>query len=178
MQERTREAVSDPFSTLGVPTRFDLDPIEIERAYRELQKALHPDRHVGKPAGERRIALSKAIEVNEAYRTVKDELSRARALLALRGLEAKDERPADPSFLMDVMERREELGVARTNRDVAAARRLGAGVRLAYEVATARVAKLFEDAGDPAEIAELLAEMRYHRRFLDEVRSIEEEAGA
>ena len=34
----------DPFATLGLPARYDLAPPEIEQRYRELQKALHPDR--------------------------------------------------------------------------------------------------------------------------------------
>jgi molecular chaperone HscB len=165
----------DPFSTLGVPARFDLDPVEIERRYRDLQKALHPDRHVDKPSVERRMALSKAVEVNEAYRTLRDDLARAAALLAMRGGQPRD-KPADPGFLMEAMERREALAEARTGRDLAAVRRLADEVRAENARARASVAELFAEDGDTSTIADLLSRMRYHRRFLDEVDAIEEDA--
>lgn len=167
---------TDPFRTLGLPARFDLDAAEIERRYRELQKALHPDRFVGASAQERRISLSKAVEVNEAYRTLRDDLARARALLALRGHEARDGQPADPEFLMEVMERREALSEARTARDLDAARSLAAAVRADAERARADITELFAREAEPARIADVLSKMRYYRRFLDEVEVIEEEA--
>ncbi|UJR79837.1 Fe-S protein assembly co-chaperone HscB [Sandaracinus amylolyticus] len=167
---------TDPFRTLGLPARFDLDPQEIERRYRELQKALHPDRFVGASAQERRISLSKAVEVNEAYRTLRDDLARGRALLALRGHDVKDGQPADPEFLMDVMERREALSEARSARDVEKARGLAERVRRENDRARQEITTLFEREAEPARIADVLSKMRYYRRFLDEVEVIEEEA--
>lgn len=167
---------TDPFRTLGLPARFDLDAAEIERRYRELQKQLHPDRFVGASAQERRVSLSKAVEVNEAYRALRDELTRARALLALRGHDAKDGQPADPEFLMEVMERREALAEARTSRDLEAARALASSVKGDADRARVELAELFERGAEPARIAEVLSKMRYYRRVLDEVEVIEEEA--
>lgn len=167
---------TDPFRTLGLPARFDLDPQEIERRYRELQKALHPDRFVGASAQERRISLGKAVEVNEAYRTLRDDLARARALLALRGLDVKDGTPSDPEFLMEVMERREALSEARSARDLVRVRGLADAVRAQDERARAEITKLFDAGAEPSRIADVLSKMRYYRRFLDEVEVIEEEA--
>ena len=42
----------DPFATLGVPRRFDVDLAAVEKTHRELSRALHPDRYVG-AGGER-----------------------------------------------------------------------------------------------------------------------------
>ena len=58
--------MSDPFETLGVEARFDLDLRAVEQRHRDLSKALHPDRYTGAPAAERRMSLSRAIDVNEA----------------------------------------------------------------------------------------------------------------
>ena len=58
----------DPFETLGVEPRFDLDLTALEKRHRELSGALHPDRYTGRPASERRMALDRAIKVNEAWR--------------------------------------------------------------------------------------------------------------
>lgn len=166
----------DPFATLGLPAVFDLDAEDVERRYRDLQRTLHPDRFVNAPGPERRIALTKAVEVNEAYRTLRDDLSRAKALLALRGHDAGSDAPADPALLMEVMERREALSDARSSQNLAAARRLGAEVQRDADRARTRLSELFGGNADLAEIAAVLTKMRYYRRFLDEVEVIEEEA--
>ena len=67
----------DPFATLGLPRRYDVDKVELDRRYRELQQTLHPDKHASAPASERALTLRKAIEVNEAYRVLRDDQKRA-----------------------------------------------------------------------------------------------------
>ncbi len=49
--------MENPFDVLGLPHRFDLDPAEIESRYRDLQRAVHPDRHAREAPAERRAAL-------------------------------------------------------------------------------------------------------------------------
>ncbi len=75
----------DPFATLGLPRSYDVDLPAVEKTHRELSRALHPDRFVNAGASERREALSKAVEVNEAWRVVRDPIRRAEALLQLAG---------------------------------------------------------------------------------------------
>ena len=58
----------DAFDVLGLPPAFDLDAALLEQRYRELQRALHPDRFVKAQASERRASLARAVSVNEAYR--------------------------------------------------------------------------------------------------------------
>jgi len=171
----------DPFQTLGVSARFDLDVSELAQRHRDLSRALHPDKYAGAPAAERRLSLSRAIEVNEAFRLLKDPIRRAEALLRRANVPVGEmaEPKASPDLLMDMMERREELGDARRNKDLA-------GVRALAEVMTAREGEVlraiglaFETAaGDPEKLAAVLphlGELRYVRRFLDEVSAIEEE---
>src|SRR3954447_26645826 len=98
--------MADPFKTLGVEARFDLDRPALEQRHRELSKALHPDRYVGAPAAERRMSLSRAIDVNEAFRVLKDPIRRAEALLRRAGAavgETSEPKPA-PALLMEMME--------------------------------------------------------------------------
>jgi len=47
----------DPFETLGLAPKFDVDLKAAESRHRELSRALHPDRYVKAPAAERRMAL-------------------------------------------------------------------------------------------------------------------------
>ena len=63
--------MTDPFELLGIPARYDLDLDELATRQRDLSRALHPDRYAGRGASERRQALGKAIEVNEAARLLK-----------------------------------------------------------------------------------------------------------
>ncbi len=173
----------DPFATLGLARRYDLDPSEIEQRYRDLQKALHPDKHVAASASLRRIALGKAVEVNEAYRTLRDEQKRAEALLAVLGgaAAASGEREqADPELLMEVMELREALSEAKAARDAALVRKLAGEVLAARTQVHAALAAAFAALPQPAApsqlvpVAKLVSRLKYYQRFLDEVSTFEE----
>jgi molecular chaperone HscB len=169
----------DPFATLGVEPRFDLDPIELERRHRELSRALHPDRHAAEAPAQRRIALSRAIEVNEAYRLLRDPIRRAERVLAHRGVPVGEtaEPPASPQLLMEMMESREELADAVRARDSARVEALGKGMRDREAALLSRLARALEGGDDVAARAAALAtlgELRYAKRFLDEVAAFEE----
>src|SRR5579864_8223713 len=121
----------DPFATLGIARTFDVDLAAVEKVHRELSRALHPDRYVGASPSERRAALAKAVEVNEAWRVLRDPIRRADALLALRGVSTGEERgtpTVDPTFLMDMLEQREALAEARRTKDVEGVRRMAAAI--------------------------------------------------
>jgi len=107
------------FELFGLPEGFALDTELLAERYRELQQRLHPDRFATATDGERRLALQRAAQVNEAYGTLKDPLSRARYLLGLRGVRWDDEQDTmmAPEFLMEQMERREALEEARGSED-------------------------------------------------------------
>jgi len=172
----------DPFDTLGLPARFDLDPTELEQRYRDLQKQLHPDKHVLGSASERRASLSHAVSVNEAYRALKDDLKRAEALVLRLGGSADEKRGSqDPELLMEVMELREAMAEARDERDLERAKQLSADVRSREQEARAALKQTLEALADQqgkgsvAQAESSLARLRYYRRFQDEVDALEEE---
>src|SRR5436190_21178580 len=121
----------DPFETLGIEPAFSLDLEVLEQRHRDMSRALHPDRYAASGAAERRRALGRAIEVNEAFRILKDPVRRAEALLARLGVASGEgkEPPASPGLLMEVMERREALAEVRKTKNEAALARLIAEVR-------------------------------------------------
>jgi len=165
----------DPFETLGVEPAYGLDLAVLEQRHRDLSRALHPDRHAASGAAERRMALGRAIEVNQAFRILKDPVRRAEALLSLRGVQTGEgkEPPASPALLMDVMERREALAEARQTKNEAALSRLVAEVNSAALRTQAALADEFASpTGNSAEILKRIGELRYYRRFLDEAASI------
>ena len=171
----------DAFDVLGLPPAFDLDAKLLEQRYRELQRALHPDRFVRAQASERRASLAKAVSVNEAYRALRDDLQRAAIVLARHagGAPEPAQGAADPALLMEVMELREALSETKANNDVAARERLTADVRKQQNTATSALRDALSRlaAGDAAArevAARALSRLRYYRRFLDEVSAIED----
>lgn len=168
--------MADPFEVLGVEARYDLDLDKLAERHRDLSKALHPDKYARASANERRMALSRAIDVNEAYRVLKDPVKRAEALLKKRGVELTEtnEPKPPPSLLMEMMEAREELADARKSKDLGAAQRLGKDMELRMKNVVGDLQRAFATGADDSALP-ALGELRYVRRFLDEVRAIEEE---
>ena len=176
----------NPFDTLGIAPSFALDVKELSARQRKLAQTLHPDRYVGRPAGERRAALGKAIEVNEAHRALKSPLSRAEALLNHLGLTVEEGNApqASPELLMETMERREALRDAGRQKDFAQVQKLESVVRGEEKELISELEMLFEQllkvegSGDPARAAQIhqkLGNLRYLKRFLDEADAIMDE---
>jgi molecular chaperone HscB len=167
----------NPFQTLGAEPRFDLDLGALEKTHRELSRALHPDRFAQAGVTERRAALERAAEVNEAWRIVRDPIRRAEALFALAGVsvgETNEPKP-EPAFLMEMLELREALAEARGQKDLARVETLGVEIAKRRDAAEKTLAAALA-SGEAAEHVGLLGELRFYKRFLDEVGAIEEEA--
>ena len=166
----------DPFAILGIERRFDVDLPSVEKRHRELSRALHPDRYADAGASERRAALSKAVEVNEAWRAVREPIARAEALFALAGVAVgeRNEPKPTPALLMEAMELRETLDDARGKRDLAAIEKLAGAVDERRRATEARLSAGFASGADVATLVPLLGELRFHRRFLAEVSAIED----
>lgn len=111
------------YALFGLPVNYSVDRAMLDQRYRELQRLVHPDRFASAPDQERRVAMQQATRINEGYRVLKDDLSRARYLLELRGHRFDDERNThqDAEFLMEQIELRETLGEAREASDPFAA---------------------------------------------------------
>lgn len=191
----------DPFDVFGIAPDFDLDPGALERRQRELARVVHPDRHAGAGAAERRRALSRAVDVNEAHRVLRDPVRRAEALLRRLGAAVGElaEPKAPPHLLMEMMEQREALASAHTSGNEAELGRLeawGEGRQATVLAALSEgFAKALAASPSPsgergsegaarggegattgaAELVGRLGELRYLRRFLDEVGAIRED---
>ncbi|MDB4986776.1 MAG: putative co-chaperone Hsc20 [Myxococcaceae bacterium] len=175
----------DAFDVLGLTPLFDLDTKVIEQRYRDLQRTLHPDKFMQASASERRASLSRAVSVNEAYRVLRDELKRAEALFVRYGGQSGESanKTADPELLMEVMELREELASTKRGGEASASARarLGEDVQRKNQTATEQLRTAFaalSSSGASAldDAARALSRMRYYRRFLDEMASIEAES--
>jgi molecular chaperone HscB len=171
----------DAFDVLALAPVFDLDISELEQRYRDLQKQLHPDRFAQASAGERRTSLTRAVDVNQAYRALRDELKRGEILLARFDRAAPGTETTDPGLLMEVMELREALAEAKSERDVSAVKSLKSDVLSREQEALALLRQAFNvlqgsaEASARAEAHRALSRLRYYRRFQEEVARFEEE---
>ena len=93
------------FELFGLPARFEVNGEALERSYREIQSRVHPDRFAHAGDAERRASLQWTTRVNEAYRTLKDPVQRAKHLLELHGVDVAFETNTamPPEFLMQQM---------------------------------------------------------------------------
>lgn len=182
----------NPFATLGLRPDFALDKkVVIERKV-ELNKALHPDRYVGRPATERREALGKSLEVNAAARRLLDPVSRAEALLEMLDCPLSEEGAPQPeaAFLMEIMDLRQSLRDAGKSRDVDRIEQLMQAVRSRRKRTVDELAISFKQVLPPqgngtcsepeqesqvqadekwrARTFALVGELRYFGRFFDE----------
>jgi molecular chaperone HscB len=183
------DAEADRFAVLGVERRYALDQAELERRYKDLTRQLHPDRFARADARARRASLARSVQLNEAWRTLKDPVKRAEYLLALAGIEVggeegtrrpgeggeKERVPVPQELLLEVLELREALLEARGERDEARVAALAADVSGRKQTAMAAVAQALEAA--PVDLdgaARELVAVRYFDRFLAEVSAHEE----
>ena len=107
------------FELFNLPVAFAIDSAALDRAYREVQREVHPDRFTIASDAEKRLAAQWSTRANEAYQTLKSPLNRGRYLLKIHGIDTEEESntamPVD--FLMQQMEWREAVVDARRGRD-------------------------------------------------------------
>jgi molecular chaperone HscB len=108
------------FELFGLTPAYALDLEHLDRAYRDIQSKVHPDRFVHAGDAERRASMQMTTQVNEAYRTLKSPVQRAKYLLELNGMDVAFETNTvmPPEFLMEQMALREKLEEAKNGSDL------------------------------------------------------------
>ncbi|HEV2983470.1 MAG TPA: Fe-S protein assembly co-chaperone HscB [Vicinamibacterales bacterium] len=121
MSSSTSARTVDFFSFLGLPRKLNLDMADFEQRYRALSRQFHPDYFYNATPAERRASLEKSSYLNDAYRTLRNSISRVDYLLKLEGLapqgpeQASKQVPA--GLLEEVFALNEELDEVRGQRD-------------------------------------------------------------
>jgi molecular chaperone HscB len=95
-----------------------IDLEDLERRFHLLSWKLHPDNFVRASEQERELSLALSSEVNDAYRTLREPLSRMEYLLAHEGMrkEGAQKQQAPPELLEEVFELNESLDELRDAR--------------------------------------------------------------
>ena len=115
----------DYFSFLGVPRKLNLDVADLEQRFRALSRQFHPDYFYNAAPGERRASLERSSYLNDAYRTLRQPVTRLEYLLSLEGMDrrrAERDGQAEPDnkvpagLLEEVFALNEELDAVREMR--------------------------------------------------------------
>src|SRR5262245_16730173 len=119
---------ADLFAVLGLPARYGVDLAAAEAAYKDLSRQVHPDRYATADARARRASLARTVQLNLAWRTIKDPVRRAEYMLTRAGIDVDsgkkaahgntDDRGthkigAPPAFLLEILELNDQLNAAR-----------------------------------------------------------------
>jgi molecular chaperone HscB len=82
------------FEFFNLPRKLTLDVAALEKQFYMMSRRLHPDRFAAKPVAEQEAALAQSSLLNDAYRTLKDPISRTQYLLKLEGVELEEQSKA------------------------------------------------------------------------------------
>ena len=111
----------DYFTFFGLPRRLSVDVADLERRFRDLSRKFHPDYYYNASPAERLASLERSSYLNDAYRVLRNPVSRAEHLLAIEGLPSprSDEGSAKvpPALLEEVFALNEELDEIREQRE-------------------------------------------------------------
>lgn len=109
---------TDYFSFFGLDRKLALDGKALERRFHQLSWKLHPDNFHNASGYERALSLEKTSALNDAYRTLREPVSRVEYLLGLEGVRREGEvkQQAPPDLLAEVFELNEYLEELRAAR--------------------------------------------------------------
>ena len=153
------------FVLFGLPERFALDRADLDGRWRQLQGSAHPDRFAAEGAAAQRLAMQWSVRINEAYRHLREPLSRAAYLCELRGapIAAHSNTAMPGDFLMQQMAWREALDDATGDAELAG---LDAEVRHAERDLLAQLAALLDGtSASPTLAAESVRALMFIQRF-------------
>ncbi len=109
---------ADYFAFFGLPQKLTLDPAVLEAEFHKLSWKLHPDNFVRASEFERNLSLERSSELNDAYRALRDPISRVEYLLLRLELrkEGATKQQAPAELLEEVFELNESLDELREAR--------------------------------------------------------------
>ncbi len=84
----------DYFTFFGLPYKLNLETGRLEREFYYLSRHLHPDINAIKSGREQQWALEQSSHLNDAYRTLKDPITRTEYLLRLQGVQLEEQSKA------------------------------------------------------------------------------------
>jgi molecular chaperone HscB len=159
------------FVLFGFEPSYALDETALSTAYKSLQQTVHPDRFANASDADKRAAMQSSAQVNEAYKTLRDPLSRAAYLCELKGEPIKAERHTamPPAFLMQQLYWREALSEAQDASDETVIEALQNEVMIARRDGYAELARLLDVQKDFQSAAQQVRALMFIDKFSRDV---------
>jgi molecular chaperone HscB len=120
----------DYFTFFGLRRRLRLDVKDLEQRFRALSRLFHPDYFHNATPTERLASLERSSYLNDAFRTLRDPMTRLEYLLKLEGFTPKESHDASTKVPQGLLEEVFEL-----NEELEAIQDLRAGGASASEIA-------------------------------------------
>jgi len=92
----------DFYEALGLDPKLSLDPDDLKKRFYERSRQWHPDRFSRSSPQEQQRALDMTALLNDAFRTLRNPITRAEYFLKERGIELSKDAP--PELLEEVFE--------------------------------------------------------------------------
>ncbi|ALC43936.1 l-3-72Do [Drosophila busckii] len=146
------------FELLSFPTKFTMQQQELTQRFRQLQARVHPDKYSNKSDREQSNSADWSSLINKAYKTLATPMERGQYMLQLEGEQMPQDNSAlNKEFLMDMMERNEEVEDAE---DAATLQQLNVQLLQELEAHAQKLHGHFE-AKDLVAVKATLVEMKY-----------------
>jgi len=147
---------------------FEVDKMELEKMFHQLQHLFHPDRFFASDDEEiEGYSTTYSSFINNAYNLLKDDLERAKYLLEKKGYSVleEDQPLADMDLLMYIMEVREEIEFAETQEELDMHKSIAnKEVKdIVKEISNLFDLEMYDD------IQNQLIKLKYHKRILEAI---------
>ncbi|XP_073842572.1 iron-sulfur cluster co-chaperone protein HscB-like protein, mitochondrial [Musca autumnalis] len=107
------------FELMEFPQTFSLEAPLLTKRFRQLQSLVHPDKFSNKSSREQSNSADWSSLINKAYKTLLVPIERGQYLLKLHGRQIPQDNSAlNKEFLMEMMERNEEVDDAETKQEL------------------------------------------------------------
>jgi molecular chaperone HscB len=94
----------DYFTFLGLPKKLHIDAAALEKSFYALSRQFHPDYFMNAGEPERQASMERSSLLNDAYRTLREPVQRAKYLLALEGYKEAEKKSPPADLLEEVFE--------------------------------------------------------------------------
>ncbi len=109
----------NPFELFGLPVRFEIDLDDLKNRYLAAQAKVHPDKFAGASDAEKRVAQQWSTLINDSYKRLTQDGARGRLICEILGVPINENSSEGISeeFLMEQLERREAISLAKESSD-------------------------------------------------------------
>ncbi len=166
------------YESLGLEPKLSLDLDDLKKRFYERSRQWHPDRFSRASADEQQRALDMTAVLNDAFRTLREPVTRAEYFLKQKGFELSKEAP--PELLEEVFELNMALEELRGGDDsarpqLAQAEARFEGMRAAIDGELSDLFVKYDDSEGPPVLEEIRAALNRRRYINNLVREVEKE---